>query len=151
MHKPPFTPALSQTELAEMIDIEGLDFQFRYPHSNRWEKSSEWKGTPAIEFVEKGYPILLTPGALTEFGLKPGMIPRNPDNLPPEEITEGGKYRAITEGDWDEEDILPPTAEVYREDKQLWMGPFKYVSFFHEIITYRLPINTPFHNSAKPD
>jgi len=82
---------------------------------------------------------------LNEWNLPAGMKPCNPHGLSAEEITEGGEYRAVTEGDWDEETfILPAFAQVYLSKSKSWSSGTSYNSHFHEVLTFRVPINTPY-------
>ena len=84
---------------------------------------------------------------LNEWNLPVNMKPYNPDKLHAQEITEGGKYRAVTDGDWDEETfILPAFTQVYISKSKGWSSGTSYNSHFHELLTFRVPINTPFSN-----
>lgn len=133
-----FQPQLSQQDLAEMIDREKLSGEQRKHERWPWEVIHD---TSATELVENGYEIRLAPGALTEFGLKPRMEIYNPDGLSDEQITEGGKYRAMTTGD----SCLTPGVEVWVAKTSEWIiaTPINQEAE-HASLTYRVPVNTPF-------
>lgn len=98
-----FQPQLPPAELAAMIDREGLAFEYKSQIDIIASLPRAWflgSNFPALQWVQDGYEIRLAPGALTEFGLKPPLLPHNPDNLPADKITEGGKYRAWSEGEY---------------------------------------------------
>lgn len=129
-----FQPQLPPAELAAMIDREGLKFE--YQDWGRWFLAANNKAADYLE--SPTCPIRLAPGALTEFGLKPGMQPHNPDNLPADKITEGGKYRAVMACELHEGDTRREYWD-YKDSKwkQGWTG-------VDATNTWRVPINTPF-------
>lgn len=137
-----FTPALTPYELAEMID--NGDFPFQRKLYGEWMPSNP--GISALEYVQTEDEIRIKPGFLSLFGLQPNQLPINPDNLCHDQITDGGKYRALTEGDWSEGYELPPTAQVWVSKEKTWVSGNGKTSFFYELLTFRVPVNTPFPN-----
>lgn len=141
-----FEPQLTQQQLAEMIDREGLRYQTTcYGGDKNWQTMGGKE--KALPLVKDGHPIRLAPGALTEFGLKPGMVPHNPAGLPADVITEGGKYRA-----WSQMEFLnaSPGDKGVVKGMQQWNGKSwtkpRYCGYEGSGYdsTYRVPINTPF-------
>lgn len=127
--------ALNQEQLAMIIVREGLPHQFHYG-DGRWIDSNNY--LTAIERWANGYEIRVKPGALTEFLLPPDLPLHNPAGLTADQITEGGKYRAVTKDEM--------TAKLYDETTEVfsigeWKPSRKYRVITH---TYRVPVNTPF-------
>lgn len=150
-----FTPQLSQQDLAEMIDREGLAFERRSEAITEWRPPVDLyqENKNASWYVGGGWEIRLAPGALTEFGLKPGMVPHNPDGLPADQITEGGKYRA-----WSEEERNHAHAhgvriqEMERHRRGAWEKSILGGFWGDEIgWTYRVPVNTPFPKPSRTE
>lgn len=137
-----FQPQLSQEDLAKFADNESLDFQIQNMHGH-------WcfppNSTRLLAWVNT-HLIRLAPGALTDYGLKPGMKPHNPDDLTADVITEGGKYRAMLSNE-----------RRIRRNKggylQRWNGGYWEEYGYGDMgecsvgkcsSTYRVPVNTPF-------
>jgi len=136
-----FQPQLTPAELAAMIDREGLAFECRASEAHPW-KTPRKCDSDALHYLRSAYEIRLAPGALTEFGLKPGLKPHNPDNLPADNITDGGKYRAVVAGD----SCIHPH-EFWSSRRNRWITGTQIdecVFGGMSSYSYRVPINTPF-------
>lgn len=133
-------PQLSQQELAAWIDREGLAFEVLEWAANGtkafWRSPSD--DLDVLYYLEADYEIRLAPGALNEWNLPHGTEPHNPDGLTPEQITEGGQYRAVTLEELSSP--LPPEAQYFRNGKWKWKS-FR-IAYGLET-TYRVPITTP--------
>lgn len=140
-----FDPQLSQQDLAEMIDREGLAFECKADDGS-WLAIEGSSNPPRICTFH--YEIRLAPGALTEFGLKPGMVPHNPDGLTAEQITEGGKCRALEKGS-----CLPRFSQWWSKDAQAWeILKLRVDDAVPDCMTsYRLLVNTPFPKPSRTE
>lgn len=139
-----FQPQLSQQDLAEMIDREGLPFEVRKPGCKEWIYLLGNNENNPIHYLIEEFKIRLAPGALTEYGLKPGMVPPNPDGLTADQITEGGKYRAVANGEVIDSSV---TLEVW-VSRQKWIPQRNSVMVVYNFPgTCRVPVNTPFPKS----
>lgn len=135
-----FEPDLDQHQLAEMIDREGLAFEMADPQTGEW-MNSVYATKGAMWWIKQGGQIRLAPGALTEFGLKPGMTPHNPGGLTPERITKGGKYRAVMVEELDGRFGLDKQNCAEMLNTGIWFPALNGTAIKD---TIRVPINTPF-------
>lgn len=132
-----FQPKLPPNEIAAMIEREELAWQF-HVGDEIWVRDNNY--LTVFERVALGQEIRLAPGALTEFGLKPGMVPRNPDNLTADQITEGGKYRA-----WSEDEYKFATSSFKGHLQKLIAGEWTQGACGDSASgTYRVPIDAPY-------
>lgn len=146
-----FQPQLSQEDLAQMIDREGLDKEFESLHKQgQWYRADE--SQTAVEHLRFGGQIRLASGALTDFGLLPPLHPHNPDGLTADVITEGGLYRGVTA---DEKRIRRDNGgELQRWNGAFWekygYGDMEECLVSRCTSTYRVPVSTPFPNALPP-
>jgi hypothetical protein len=133
------TPQLSQQELAALIEREGSPWEFRHRSWNTW-----LKGIPSENpkwLIAHGYEIRITPDALNEWNLPHGTEPHNPDGLTPEQITEGGMWRATAEGEY-----LPKGSQVWNPYEGWintgFVGHYAGGSALRRL-AFRVPITTP--------
>ena len=124
----------TQQEIANYITNTGCDFKARHLNSEYWEG---WHGD-ASSFISD--PECEVAVALTLFGLPSHLPPANPANLSAEQITEDGKYRAVTA-----KDSCNQPHEIWNPYRKFWINGYEVPCDFEgQNHTHRVPASTPF-------
>lgn len=135
--------SLPQELLAKWIDNEGLDFEKRRGSLGIFN-DPEPLSPSAVCHLQWGYEIRLAEDALNEYNLKEGMVCCNPNEVSAEKITEGFKFRGVTEEELDSRH--KNECEVWDPGTRQFVGPATgNISGY----TYRVPLMTPFPAQEK--
>ncbi len=129
----------TQSQLANYLTNTGCAGQYKSKETVGWKPHMPYCQVRIIEAVKMGYPIRI---ALTPYGLPSHLDPHNPEGLTPEQITEGGLYRAVTKTE----------ADAAQAGKQLWDNDHWFTPeliWRGDGLTFRLPASTPFPDWAE--
>ena len=130
---------LTQTEISNYITNTGCEWEWRDMQKGSWHSGANFD-LERIVYYEHEIRI-----ALTDHGLPSHLPPHIPDALPAKQITEGGKYRAVTLADSPKTKGMQYWSKYSNDWTPIYFG-VEHIreSRLAEEVTLRLPAATPF-------